>query len=116
MSLGLPQPVFTQPGMPSRSIGTLPTTDPSGNPLLNAHGRVKEAACVSVEVSGACTLTLFVFSPGSNSWINPSSSTASYQKTFTGAGMDYFVAPPGAFFYLKSSAGSITCYTDGATV
>lgn len=69
-----------------------------------------------VEVSATCTLTIYVWSEMSDTWVNPSSSSASYQKTFAAAGMDFFEAPVGALFYIKSSAGSITAYTSGDTV
>jgi hypothetical protein len=65
-----------------------------------------------IQVNGACAVTLYLWSPASGGWVLPSSASASYQKTFAAAGMDYFTAPPGALFFIKSDTGSITGYTD----
>lgn len=109
--------VFTAAGEPNRSYSAaMPTTDPVGvsveAALREAHGKVSDGGTVTVEVSGACTVSIFTFSPASNSWKNPGANATSYQKTFTGAGKDYFVVRPGTLVYLKSSAGTITFYTD----
>lgn len=114
---GLPQNVLTQPRVVNRAIpssGSLPTSDPTAK--ANAHGIVPLSGCVAVEVSAACTLTIFTYSPMSKTWLNPGSASSSYQKTFSAAGWDYFVCPPGYLFYIKSGTSSITAYTDGDPV
>lgn len=113
MSLGLPQPVYTQAQMPTRSLGILSQSTPTV--ISQALGKVPDYAAVMVQVDGACAVTLYLWSPaGNGGWVLPSSASASYQKTFAAAGMDYFTAPPGALFALKSDTGSITGYTDAA--
>lgn len=127
-----PQPVYTAAEVPNKQLaastsmvgasnnvaGTLPTGAPT---LVNtntvqlekeAHGRVPDCGLVTVEVSGACTVTLWIFSPASGNWRNPGVSGSVYTKVFTGAAMDYFVAAPGSYVYLQSSAGSINCWTN----
>jgi hypothetical protein len=110
MSWDRPQPTYTRLDLPTYSIGELPQTDPTV--IGDAHGKSRDGGRVSVDISGACTLTLFVWSPAAAAWRYPSSAAASYQKTFAAAGMDYFDVPEGALFYIKASAGSITCYAD----
>lgn len=108
MSGVYPQPVFTQPEMPQVSVGTLRTSDPTTK--LHALGRVPASSCVAVEVNKACIITIFTYSNNQGAWLNPASSSASFQKTFTAAGWDYFVCPPGSLFSLKSDTASTTCY------
>jgi hypothetical protein len=124
MALGLPQPTFTQLGLPSRALlstaypdslpvagGTLPVaTTPTVK--ADAHGKAKDGGRVMVEVDGAGTVTLRVWSPSSGAWRYPSSSSGSYQKTFAAAGMDYFDVPPGSLFHLTVDAGTVKCWID----
>lgn len=114
MSLGLSHESHSYIGLPSYSIGTLPTGAPST--LSDAHGRVGDAPRVNVDISGACTLTLYVWNPyataGAGAWRLASATSSGYQIVFADAGMDFFDAPPHAFIYLRSSAGSITCLAD----
>lgn len=109
-----PQPVFTQPEMPSRALSTLATADPTV--VGDAIGRVPENSCVAVEVNKACVITIFTWMPTSGTWKNPGSAASSYQKTFTAAGWDYFVCPPGAKFALKSDTASTTAWTSAPAV
>lgn len=110
MSGLFPEPNYTQPGIVNRSLGTLATGNPAAKG--DAIGKVPEYACVAIEVSAACTITIFTWSPMTQTWLNPGSATASYQKTFTAAGWDYFILPPQTLFALKSDTGSIKAYTD----
>jgi hypothetical protein len=112
MSLGLPQPTVQQICMPNPSRAALSLTTTAPTVIGNAHGKVLVYGSVMVEVDTGCTVTIYLWSHASNSWVLPSSASASYQKTFAGAGMDYFLAPPGALFYLKLSASTATAYTD----
>lgn len=113
-------PVFTAAAPPARSIGVLPTTGPTGQTLqaakLEADGKVGPLGIVSVEVDGACTLTLWIWCPGSQKWRNPGSASSSYQKTFSAAGYDFFVAHPGSLFSLSVASGTINAWTDGLLV
>lgn len=108
--------VFTAAGEPVRSHGNMPTGNPAGvsieAALAEAHGKVSDGGTVTVEVAGGCTVSLFTFSPASNTWKNPGASATSYQKVFGAAGKDYFVVRPGTLVYLKSDTGSIAFYTD----
>ena len=111
-----PQPTFTQPELPSRQITatTLPTTAPTNKFTDVPHGRVNANAVVGIEVSGACTLSIYILSPMSCNWVPAGSSPLEYQKTFTGAAIDCFGAPPNAPFFIRSDTGGITAYTDAA--
>lgn len=111
------QQVYTAAGEATTQIaGNLPTSAPTATTLQGAlkeaHGKVSESGTVTVEVSGACVITLYTFNPSSLKWLPPGSSSASNQKTFTGAGKDYFVARKGTLFFIKSDTGSITGYVD----
>lgn len=107
-----PQRVFTAAAVPVRSMGTLPTGAPGvlTDPTL-AHGLVNETGIVSIGVSAACTVEIYLFSSVMG-WVHPSSGSAGYSKTFTEAAFDYFVGSPGDRFYIKSTVG-VTGYTDG---
>jgi hypothetical protein len=99
--------------MPRRNFGTIATTTPTLNPHTNltaATGIVPDEGRVMVQVSGACILTIRVWSNVSLTWVTPGSSSSDYQKTFAEAGMDFFAAPPGARFHIHSDTGSITGY------
>lgn len=109
MSWNRPNPTYTRMELPSYSIGTITNTTPTL--LSEAQGRAREGGRVMFQVSGAATITLYLWAPATSTWMVPSSSSASYQKTFAAAGMDYFDAPEGARFYLKASS-SVTCYAD----
>lgn len=111
-------PVFTAAGEPSRQIsGAMPTSAPAAvtmqGAVKEAHGRVGENGTVTIEVDKACVVTLYTFSPASNTWKPPGSSAASYTKTFSAAGKDYFMAHPGVLFFLKSDTASTTGFIDG---
>lgn len=109
-----PEATYSSAGMATRSLGVLPlTASPPANIARSAQGRVGDYGTVTIQVSGACVVTLWCWSPATSSWINPGSATSSYQKTFTGAGMDFFTVRPGTLFYISSDVGSITGYTDG---
>lgn len=112
--MDFPEAVFTAVGTASRSLGTLPTAAPTRK--VDAHGRASLYGHVVVEVSGACIVTIHLWSPASNSWVKPGSASSSYQKTFTGAGMDFFAVRPGTLFFIQSDTGSITGYTDGEPI
>lgn len=107
---GLAQDTKAVLRMPDRSLGTLP----SGAPTLvtDAQGRVNVGNTVMLEVSGACTVNIFLWSPISGAWRYPGSASSQYQKVFAAAGIDYFTAPAGAKFYIQASAGTVTGYTD----
>lgn len=101
----------------SPALGTSdPTATTLAKALTEAHGRVGDNGTVTVEVSGACTVTIYTYGPGSNTWKPPGASSSAYQKVFSAAGKDYFVASPGALFFLKSDTGSLYCWTDRAPV
>jgi hypothetical protein len=109
-----PERVFTAAAAPVRSLGVLlsaaaPTT------IDQASGVVPETGIVSIGVSAACTVELFIYSPVMG-WVHPSSGSAGYSKTFTEAAFDFFTASPGDRFCVKASVGSITGYTDGDRV
>lgn len=111
MSWSRPNPTYTRMDLPMYSIGTLPTASPTL--LGHAHGRARDGGRVLIQVSGACTVTVYVWAPaGSGAWLTPSSASSSYQKTFAAAAMDFFDIPEGSLFYLKVDAGTITCYAD----
>lgn len=114
--MDFPEASYSSAGMATRPLGTLPLTLAPPTARYQAQGRVGDYGTVTVEVSGACVVTLWCFSPASNSWINPGSATSSYQKTFTGAGMDFFAVRPDTLFYITSDTGSITGYTDGEAI
>lgn len=106
-----PVPVYTAAGMPCRSLGELPAADPSATSA--PHGKAGPDGVVTIEVSAACVVTIFVKSErGSGNWVLPGSSSASYQKTFAAAGLDYFVLKPGTKFFVRIDSGTITGYTD----
>lgn len=114
MGLGLPQATKTHLCLPNRSLGTLPSGAPSV--VGDAQGKVGDGNTVMVEVSDACTINVFIWSPASGAWRYPGSAASQYQKVFAAAGMDYFTAPAGARFYIQASAGTVTGYTDGAAI
>lgn len=114
--MDFPEASYSSAGMATRSLGILPLTLAPPTARYQAHGRVGLYGTVSVQVSGACVVTLWCYSPASNTWVNPGSASSSYQKTFTGAGMDYFSVRPGTLFYITSDTGSITGYTDGDAI
>lgn len=105
-----PQAVFTAAASPNRNMGTLPTSAPTV--AGDAHGRVPAHGLVSIGVSGACTVELFIYS-SSMGWKHPSSGSGGYSKTFSESAFDYLAAHPGELFYIKSDTGSITGHTDG---
>lgn len=109
-------PVFTAAALPTRQIGTgaLPTSAPTATDKMVAHGRSPDSSIITLEVSGACILTLWVFSTASGRWINPGASAARYTLTFAaGDKSDFFQVYPGELFYIQSDTGSINCYTNG---
>lgn len=111
----LPQNVLTQPEIPFRALpgaGTMPTSTPTTAPVNSSyyHGVVPESGCVSVQVGASCIVEIYVWMPATKTWVHPGSASASYQKTFTEACFDYFVAPPGLRFYLKSDTADIATY------
>lgn len=107
---GLAQDTKAALNMPNRSLGTLP----SGAPTLEsqAQGRVNVGNTVMVEVSGACTINIYLWSPTSGAWRLPGSASSQYQKVFTAGGIDYFTAPANAKFYIQAASGTVTGYTD----
>lgn len=108
--LGLAQDTKAALNMPNRSLGTLPSAAPTL--VTEAQGRVNVGNTVMVEVSGACTINIYLWSEISKTWRLPGSSSSQYQKVFAAAGIDYFTAPAGAKFYIQASAGTVTGYTD----
>lgn len=114
MSGLFPQPVTQMADLPSRSLGTLPTSAPSHPTVLPsaAHGKMPDTACLMVEVNKACIISIYIFMPTTNTWKYPGSNSAQYQKTFSevGGGFDFFEAPAGARFYLVSDTASTTAY------
>lgn len=110
MGLGLPQDTRALLRLPNRSLGTLPSASPTVKG--DAHGIVSDGNTVMVEVSGACTINIFLWSPISGAWRLPGSASSQYQKIFAAAGMDYFTAPSGARFYIQASSGTVTGYVD----
>lgn len=112
--LSLPQDTRTLLRMPNRSLGTLPSAVPTK--AADAHGRVADGNTVLVQVNGAATVNIYIFSPVDNTWYLMGSSTSQYQKVFAAAGIDFFTAPAGAKFYIQAASGTVTGYTDGLTV
>ncbi|MBS1586945.1 MAG: hypothetical protein JSS82_15525 [Bacteroidetes bacterium] len=110
-----PEAVYTAAGTAHRQIGstTLPLTASTPSGRNSAHGTAPKYGLVTVQVSGTCTITLWLWSHATQSWVNPGSAAASYQKVFTGAGMDYFAVRPGTPFYISSDVGGVIGYTDG---
>lgn len=109
-----PQPTYIPYRVPSFALNggnALPTSAPTGSTTLaSAHGYTEDFQRVVVEVSGATTLTIYVWSTANSvfrQW-----TVAASQITFAAAGMDYFDVPLGCHFYLQSSAGSITAWAD----
>lgn len=116
-----PIPTYSVAGRPCRTLNggsALPTSAPTSGTLENkpaiaeAHGRVGGRGSVTIEVSGACVLTVYCYSPASKNWRLPSSASSGYQKTFGAAGWDYFQMEPGTLFFIKSDTGSISGWTD----
>lgn len=112
--LSLPQATKTQLCMPNRSLGTLPAGAPSVP--ADAQGKVGDGNTVMVEVDGACTVNIYIFSKLSKAWRLMGNTTSTYQKVFAAAGIDYFVAPAGALFYIQAASGTVTGYTDGISL
>ena len=110
MSLSLPQATFAKTGLPRRSLGTLPAADPTV--IGDTQGLVPDYGTVQIEVSAACTASVFIWSPATKAWRHPSSASASYQKVFSEAVFDYLAAPPGARFFVRVATGTVTGYTD----
>lgn len=81
-----------------------------------ALGRVPDSGIVVVEMNEGATITLRVFSRASNTWRYPGADAASYQKVFAEAGIDFFEAPPGALFHLRSASGTPTGFHSGNAV
>lgn len=106
----------------SGSDVTLNTTTPTSPALglpgakTEAHGRVPDSGAVTVEVDGACTVSIYVYSLASNKWRLPGADSASYQKVFAGAGYDFFQAPPGALFRLVVASGTVAAWHSGDAV
>lgn len=117
--MGLVETIIA-PHLPNRQVGSgsLPTSAPTGNDVnlkVMRHGVVPISGRCSIEVSGTCIITLWVFSPASKTWIKFGASSSDYQKSFSGAGADYFGMDPGASIFFQSDTGSITGYTDAPT-
>jgi hypothetical protein len=117
-----PIPTFTAAGTATRQIGasTLPLTTgiQTGsqgsfkNGTLQCQGYVPWDGIVTIEVDGACTVTLWLFSKATLTWINPGAAATAYQKTFSAAGMDYFTAKPGELFQITQGATTVHGYTN----
>lgn len=101
--------------LPNRVLAeALPTSTPTLQ--SQAQGKVKETERIMVEVDGAATLTLYIWSPVSGAWRTAGATTAKYEIAFAAAGMDFFVAPTGAKFYIKVASGTVKAWTDGMPV
>ena len=113
--MDFPNAVYTAAGTAHRQIGstTLPLTASTPSGRQAAHGVSSRYGLVTVQVSGACVITIWLWSDATKTWVNPGSTAASYQKTFTGAGMDYFAVRAGTPFYISADVGGVTGYTDG---
>lgn len=115
--------IWTRKGtkMPSPANSfTLAAADPTAvnktDAALEALGRVPDSGIVVVEMNAGATISLRVFSLASNAWRYPGADAASYQKAFAAAGIDFFEAPPGALFHLRSATGTPTGYHSGDRV
>lgn len=116
-----PVPVFTAAGSAERKIGstTLPLTAsgmPASGGILqaqkDAHGMAPVNGIITIEVDGPSTIQINVWSKATNAWIVPGSTSTQYQKTFAGAGFDFFVLAPGSLFYISQGATTVNGYTD----
>lgn len=99
---------------PYKLLGTLPESAPSRT--TRGHGRVPMSGMVSVEVDGACNVDIYVRSLGSGEYRHPGSNSGSYQKTFSEAAYDFFVAPVGAEYFIVASTSGITSWHSGDDV
>lgn len=122
MSLNPPNPTYTASGQPvfpinAASVGVappvaLPLTSSTPTLRTQAHGKVKDHPRVVIDVDGACTVTVRVWSEGPQAWRYPAASSTNYQKTFAAAGWDYFELPVGSLFHLSVDSGTVLCYAD----
>ena len=113
--LSLPNVAIQGLALPCRVLAEqLPTGAPTKE--SEAQGRVKDTERIMVEVDRAGALTLYLWCPVSGAWRLAGATESKYKITFAAAGMDFFVAPAGAKFYIAVDAGTVAAWTDALEV
>lgn len=117
---GQPVPVFECGGEPYRALDELPIADPTATNFQTArneaHGCIPESSWVTIEVDGACDITMFVFSRASNTWVLAGGTSARHKIACVAAAEDDFRGPAGQMVYFKSSTGDINGFTSARPV
>lgn len=119
MSLGLPQPTFQAPDMPTTQV-TLTTTAPSGTNVsaakVEALGRVPLDGKISIALGAAKTVTVRVFCPVAQLWLLAGSTSSSNQKVFAQNSVDTFTAAPNSLWHATVDATTATAWISGPDV
>lgn len=102
-----PTPAYTFTGLADTGLGTLPTAAPGK--LSDAMGLTRPGGRAVLDVSGACAITAWIWNPILKVWRKPGAATATFSRTFTAAGYDFFdFGFEGALVYFQSDTGGIT--------
>lgn len=93
--------------------GELPTAAPTATDKSVAMGRIPISGILAVDSLLAHTITIKIWNDARQKWRTPGTSSADSAKVFTADSFDYFDGPPGAPYYLYSSASGNICYDNG---